>query len=72
MIFRHLPLSTVERRWLPLSVPKLNLLRIRGLELSRNAGSGHGVMVAVVVLAELTLTTSIRGADVQLNPRGEL
>jgi hypothetical protein len=27
MIFRHVPLSTVERRWLPLSAPKLNLGR---------------------------------------------
>ena len=45
MIFRHVPSFTVERRWLPLSVPKLNLLRIGGLELSGNARSGHGVVV---------------------------
>jgi hypothetical protein len=66
MIFRHVPYFTVERRWLPLGAPKLNLLRIGGLELSRNAGSGHGVVVAVVVLAELMLTTSIRGVLARL------
>jgi hypothetical protein len=33
--------------------------------------SGHGVVVAVVVLAELVLTTSIRGVVARLNPRGE-
>ena len=56
MIFRHVPLSTLERRWLPLRAPKLNLLRIRGLELSANAGSGHGV----VVLTGEVLTKPVR------------
>ena len=60
MIFRHVPFFTVERRWLPLGAPKLNLLRIGGLELSGNAGSGRGVVVAVVVPTGEMLTKPVR------------
>ena len=45
MIFRNVMLSSIEHHWLPLGAPRLNLLRIQGLELSGNAGSGHGVVV---------------------------
>jgi len=59
MIFRHVPLSTVERRWLPLGAPKLKSGRSRRRRTSENAGSGHGVVVAVVVLTGEVLTKPV-------------
>jgi hypothetical protein len=43
-----------------LGAPKLNLLRIGSFELSGNAGSGHGVVVAVVVPTGEMLTKPVR------------
>jgi hypothetical protein len=60
MIFRHVPYFTVERRWLPLDAPKLKSGRSRRRKTSENAGSGHGVVVAVVVLTEEALTNPVR------------